>query len=196
MPRKLLVLPLLALLCFAAPAQALSPSPPDLHLPLFDLAEEEVELEAEVSEDEEIEIEECLDEEEECGEEEAGTEVPPECVLTSAEPVVLAAANRDLVRLQVRYTTASPTQVALAYGLHGGKGALYLGEEKKRFGKRGVLRLKEELSEAQMEKVMAARSFTVRLRVLDAPRHCQPFFDRQLDLRRTTPSGLSWEASE
>ena len=197
MPKKLLVLPVLALLCLAAPAQALSL--PDLRTaPLnFLVEEEEDEVEAEVSEDAEVEIEECLgDEEEECVEEEDGTEVPPECVLTSAEPLVLAASNRDRVRLQIRYTTTSPTQVSLAYGLHGGKGSLYLGDEKKRFGKRGVLRLKEDLTEAQMEKVMAAKSFTVRLRVLDAPGYCQPFFDRQLDLRRTTPSGLSWEASE
>ena len=49
----------------------------------------------------------------------------------SAEATVSAAANKDQVRLQVRYTTTSPTTVSVDYGLHGGKGSLYLGGEKK-----------------------------------------------------------------
>ena len=100
-----------------------------------------------------------------------------------------------MVRLQVRYTTSSPTTVAVAYGLHGGKGSLYLGDDKKHFGKRGVLRLSRHLSDAQMAKVMAAKGFTVRLRAPAAPGYCQEFFDYQLDLRRATPSGLAWQSA-
>ena len=40
---------------------------------------------------------------------------------TSAQTTATAAANKDKVRLQVRYTTSSPTTVTVAYGLHGGK---------------------------------------------------------------------------
>ena len=59
-----------------------------------------------------------------------------------------------------------------------------------------MLRLTEDLTEAQMAKVMAAKGFTVRLRVPAAPGYCQAFFDHQLNVRRATPSGLAWRASE
>jgi hypothetical protein len=198
---KLSLLALIALLGFGASAQALSLPPANgagptaVLVPITD--EEEEEGEAEASEDEELEAEECVEnEEEECEAAEAGSAAPPECLLSSADATIFAASHRDRVRLQVRYTSTAPTPVSLAYGLHGSKGSLYLGGEKKRFARRGVLRLDRNLSEAQMAKVMAAKSFTVRLRVLDAPGYCQSFFERQLDVRRATPSGLSWQQSE
>jgi hypothetical protein len=154
--------------------------------------------EAEASEDEEgFEFDECADFEE-CdeSEEEGSPEAPEECLLSNAEASVAAVANRDQVRLQVRYRTTAPTTVAVDYGLHGAKGSLYLGGEKKRFGPAGVLRLSDDLTEAQMAKVMAAKGFTVRLRVPAAPRYCQSLFDRQLDQRQNTPTGPSWTQSE
>jgi hypothetical protein len=157
--------------------------------------EAEDEDEAEASEGEELEAEECAADEEEC-EEEAGLEAPPECLLSSAQATIAVAANHDKVHLQVHYTTSSPTAVAVAYGLHGSKGSLYLGSDKRLFAKRGVLRLTKSLTEAQMEKVMAAKDFSVRLRVAGAPHYCQSLFDRQLDVRRATPTGLTWEQSE
>lgn len=196
----LLTLTLVALLGVVRSAQAL-PAPaasgPGIVAAATPLDEEdEGEAEAEVSEDEEFELEEC--EEDEAGEceEEDGVEAPEECLLSSAQATISAASNRDMVRLQIRYTTSSPTAVAFDYGLHGSKGSLYLGGDRKRFARQGVLRLNRKLTEAQMTKVMAAKSFTVRLRVLDAPRYCQPLFDRQLDVRRATPGGLSWQQSE
>jgi len=159
-------------------------------------ADEEDEEEAAASEDEEFEFEDCEDDGEcEEGEEEGG-KAPDECLLTGAEATVLALPSQDRVRLQLRYTTSSPTAVAVEYGLHGGKGSLFLGAEKKRFGRHGTLRLSEDMTEAEMAKVMAARNFTLKLRVPAAPRYCQPFFDRQLDVKRATPSGLSWLQSE
>lgn len=197
----LATLVLIALLSTAKAAQALSLSPANGIGPTAALVavadEDEEEGEAEASEDEELEAEECVEnEEEECEEEEDGPAAPQECLLSSADATIFAAANRDRVRLQVRYTSTAPTPVALTYGLHGSKGSLYLGDEKKHFGRRGVLRLDRNLTEAQMARVMAAKSFTVRLRVLDAPRYCQSFFERRLDVRRATPSGLSWQQSE
>jgi hypothetical protein len=156
----------------------------------------EFEVEAETSEDEEFEVEECPEDEEECGEDEAGPEAPQECLLSSAQATVFVTVNRDKVRLQLRYTTSSPTAVAVDYGLHGSKGSLYLGGDKKQFAKQGVLHLTRDLTEAQMAKVMAAKAFTVRLRVPAAPRYCQAFLDRQLDVRRATPTGLTWQQAE
>jgi len=157
--------------------------------------EDEEEEEAGTSEDDESDFVECEDAEE-CEEDGDNPEAPPECLLDSAEATVFAAANHDLVRLQIRYTTTSPTAVAFDYGLHGGKGSLYLGGESKHLSRHGVLRLSKSLTETQMEKVLAAKNFTVRLRVPAAPRYCQPLFERQLDVRRALPSGLAWEQAE
>lgn len=196
----LVTLALIALLGMVKSAQALTPFPANgtgATTGLVAVAdEEEEEGEAEASEDEELEAEECVENEEEECEEEGTSAAPAECLLSSADATIFAASNRDRVRLQVRYTSTAPTPVALAYGLHGSKGSLFLGDEKKRFARRGVLRLEKNLTEAQMARVMAAKSFTVRLRVLDAPAYCQSFFERQLDVRRATPTGLSWQQSE
>lgn len=190
-------LTLVAVLGLAKSAQALTVPPsgvPGVVAAPAPPAGEEDEEEAEASEDEGFEFEEC-EEDEEC-EEEEGLEAPQECLLSSAEATVTASANKDRVRLQVRYTTTSPTSVAIAYGLHGAKGSLYLGDEKKQFARQGVLRLTEQLTETQMTKVMAAKGFTVRLRVPAAPGYCKAFFDHQLDVKRATPTGLAWQQSE
>lgn len=197
----LVLLALLALLCFAPAAPALTvpvPIPSVLSDPLAAPAEEEEEGEAAVSEDEEIAVEEECEEEEpgECAEDSSGPEAPAECLLTTVQPTVFAFGNSGKVRLQIRYATASPTFVKVDYGLHGSKGSLFLGSKRKRFGRNGVLRLSRKLTESQMAKVLAARDFTVRLRVLDAPRWCGSYFDRQLDVRRATPHGLTWLQSE
>ena len=183
-------LAIVAILGLARSAQALPLPIGDPATAVAAPADEEDEEEAEASEGEEFE--ECEDAEE-CEEDPHNPEAPAECLLSSAQATVFAAANHDRVRLQVRYTTTTPTPVALAYGLHGSKGALYLGGEKKKLSGRGVLRLDTDLTEAQMAKVLAAKNFTVRLRLPAAPHYCQSLFDRQLDVRRALPSGLSWE---
>jgi len=189
---------LVAILGLARSAQAATLAVPGLATPVLAAAPaEDDEDEAETSEDDEFEFEECEDEDEsdfcEAEEDESKRpEAPPECLLSSAEPTVSAAPNRDRVQLQVRYKTSSPTTVTVDYGLHGSKGSLFLGSEKKHFGRSGVLRLSEDLTEAQMTRVMAAKGFTVRLRAAAVPRYCQSLFDRQLDVRQATPSGFSW----
>jgi hypothetical protein len=192
----LATLALIAILGFARSAQALTVASGGETIAAVAPSAEEADEEAETSEDEEFEAEECeAGEEEEC-EEEDGAQAPEECLLDSAEATVYATPGQDKIRLQIRYTTSSPTAVAVDYGLHGAKGSLYLGGERKHFARQGVLRLTQSLTASQMSKVMAARGFTVRLRPAAAPHYCQPFFDRQLDLRRATPSGLAWLQSE
>lgn len=188
----LTTLTLVAVLGLAKSAQALTIPPAGIPMTL---ATEEAEDETEASEDEDLEAEACEDGEE-CEEVETGSEAPRECILSDAEATVFATANKNRVRLRVRYTTSSPTVVAVEYGLHGGKGSLYLGVEKKKLAREGVLSLTRNLTKAQMAKVMAAKGFTVRLRVPAAPGYCKAFFDRQLDLKRATPSGLAWRQSE
>jgi hypothetical protein len=197
----LATLALIAILSLAKSAQALTL--PDasgvdstsLLAPAADEEEVEEEGEAEASEDEGFEADECEAGEEEC-EDESAVVAPAECLLSSAEATVFAFGNRDRVRLQVRYTATSPTAVAVDYGLHGAKGSLHLGSKKKRFARKGVLRLNRDLSEGQMAKVMAAKDFTVRIRIASAPGWCQSLFERHLTIRRATPSGLAWLQSE
>lgn len=189
-------LTLIVVLGIAKSAQALTVPPAGTPTVAAPSSPADGEDEAEASEDEGFD-EECEEDEEECEEElDDATEAPAECLLSSAEATVTASANKDKVRLQVRYETSSPTAVAVEYGLHGSKGSLYLGGEKKQFTRHGVLRLTRTLTEAQMAKVMAAKGFTVRLRVPAAPGYCKAFFDHQLDSRRATPTGLAWQAAE
>jgi hypothetical protein len=187
----LATLMLVAVLAMAKSAQAFAV--PAVATVLAPAAFEE---EAEASEGEELEAEECEGAEEVECEDEAGSEAPSECLLSSAKATVVASPTHDKVRLLVRYTTFSPTAVAVAYGLHGSKGSLFLGAGKKHLGRKGVLHLTRRLTAAQMAKVVAAKGFTVRLRVLAAPAYCRPFFDRRLDVRRATPSGLTWSQAE
>jgi len=192
-----LTLTLIAILGLAHSAQATTlPPSGNATAALTELVDEEMEIDAEAAEEDEFEVEECLTGEEEECEDETGLEAPEECLLTGAEASVLAFPNRDRVRLQVRYATTVPTAVGVDYGLHGGKGSLFLGRDKKRSQGRGVLRLERVLTEAQMAKVLAAKDFTVRLAVPAAPRHCRAYFDRHLDVKRATPSGFSWLQSE
>ena len=197
----LVLLVLLSLLCVAPAAQALSlPGSAGFTLPdVLAAPAEEEESEAAASEEEGIEVfeEECEEEEPgECEEDEGGPEAPAECLLTTVHPTAFASGNSDKVRLQIRYTAASPTAVKVDYGLHGSKGSLFLGSERKRFAKKGVLQLSRRLTESQMAKALAARDFTVRLRVLEAPRWCGSYFDRHLTVRQATPRGLTWLQSE
>ncbi len=196
----LAVAALIALLGLATSAQALTVPAANafgpgtaLTPPLDEEEDDEGEDEAETSDDEELESEDCEADEEEC--DESGS-APTECRVHDAEATVSASPRRDRISLKVRYATTAPTAVSLDYALHGAKGSLDLGATRKKLGKKGVLRLNRALTEAQMAKVMAARDFTVRLRVPGAPTYCQAFFDYELDVRRTTPGGLTWLQSE
>ena len=194
-------LALIAILGLARSVQAMPVSPGEAVAAAAERVpspDEEAENEAETSEEDEfgVEGEECEEDEEdeECGEEEDRSAAPRECLLRTATATV--STIHDGVRLLIRYTTSSPTSVAVEYGLHGAKGSLFLGNDHKRFAANGTLRLTKRLSDAQMAKVTAAKNFTVRLHVAAAPGYCGAFFDRQLDVRRATPGGLSWSQSE
>lgn len=152
--------------------------------------EDEEELEGEECELAEEEGEEC---EEEAG---ASAEAPRECLLTSAQATVSAGIASDRLQLVVRYTTSTPTTVALDYWLRGSKGPLSLGQQHKHLGSHGTLHQTETLSAAQMVKVRAARDFVVQLRPLGAPRFCQHLFDRHLTAKHVTASNLTWSDPE
>lgn len=206
----LLTIALLAILGFARSAQAVALPGPNaggaasaqaLSDRGHDEPEDEDEFEAEASEGEEFDDWECEVDDEECEEEaeeeaESSSEAPEECLLSSADATVFASPGSDRLRFVLRYRTSSPTDVAFDYGLHGAKGSLYLGGDKRHLGGAGVVRLTQDLGEAQMAKVMAARDFAVRLHVRGAPGYCHRFFERQLTVRRAAPGGLAWSQAD
>lgn len=144
-------------------------------------SEEECETFGEGAEEEEF----C-----EAAEDEDGT--PPECLLSSAEATVSAVPARDTLRLAIRYTARTPAAVKIEYSLRGGKGSLRLGADQRRFNRQGTFRISERLGASQMAKVIAARSFTVKLQAVNTPRYCHRYFDQKLSVRRTSGGGLTW----
>jgi hypothetical protein len=141
--------------------------------------------ECEFSEDEELEA---------CEEAEGEEGTPPECLLSSTEATVFTNPAHDTVRLTVRYTARTSAAVNIDLGLRGSKGSLDLGADQKRFKRAGVFRQTERLSEAQMAKVVAAKSFTVGLQAVNTPIYCHRYFDRSLTVRHASGGGLTWSA--
>ena len=163
-----------------------------------DELEEECFEEGEESESEEAEgVEGEGDEGEETEECEAeaqgGKLLPPEeCLLRTASARVFTSAAHDKVRLVLRYTALAPTEVAVDYRLKGGKGSLQFNEARKHFATRGVFRANETLNEAQMNRVLAAKSFEVQLRIPAAPALCNRYYSKHLTIKRGGPSHTVW----
>jgi hypothetical protein len=152
--------------------------------------EEECEEQGEELEDEEGNVEEC----EEAGE--AGGQPPEECLLRTARARVFTFTAHDKIRLVVRYTSYAPADVIVGYRLSGGKGSLTLGEATDRFAKKGLFRLTEKLTKAQMAKVRAARRFTIDLDIPAAPSLCRRYATRHLTTKRTVHSQVVWFQSD
>jgi hypothetical protein len=193
---------LMALLSAARSAQALAlPDPIGAEaaagsVPPSDEVGKEAEGESEAEECEAGEVSE--DEAEEEGESEEGEEcgggpgqAPPQCLLTTAVSTVSASKGGKL-RLAIRYTAATPITVEIDYWLRGGKGPLTMAREKEHFGARGVYHQTTKMTDSQMAKVKAAKSFTIRLRPLGAPGYCRPFQESHLTMMHASHGGLTW----
>lgn len=154
---------------------------------------------------EEVEVEECelAEEEAEEGEEpEAECEEgvafgpPPACFLSSADAAVTTDLVHDRLRLAVRYTAAKPATVAVDYWLRGSRGPLNLEGDQKHFGRNGVFRLTQDLTDAQAKRVAAARSFTITIDPVNAPRSCSEFLDQHLSVRKAIGGGEMFTDTE
>jgi len=201
----LLILAGLLLAVSAAPASPVGPVADPLALEEGFEAEEEGELEEAECETAEEELEEgeagevepeqpCADKD---GNRAAGssanaTVVPEECLLKSAHARVVGSGSRNSVRLTVGYTTYEPTAVTVDYRAKEGRGSLHLGTAHHQLGRSGVIRLTEELTDAEMAKVRAADRIVVRLHVAKAPGSCRHFETRQLTVKRTPGRQTVW----
>ncbi len=196
---------LIALLGIARSAQALTVPVASTVAAATAGPPEEPEDEAEGEEGEDLEGEECEageeeaeeeGEEEECEETSGPGPAPEQCRTSTAIATVSVDGASNRVRLAIRYTAASPATVAIEYWLRGSKGPLDMGIERARFGAKGVFRDTESMSAAQMTKVMAAKSFTVRLRPAGAPDYCHRFLDSHLTARHASHGELTWSDPE
>ncbi len=133
-----------------------------------------------------------VEEEEECESEEAVGVIAPVCRIASAEATVAAIPGRDQVRLALRYKAFQASVVAVELKLRGAKGTLDLGAETERFRRAGVLHQSSVLTDAQMERVQAAREFTVGIQAVNTPKSCHGLFDRHLTVRHSAGSALTW----
>jgi hypothetical protein len=186
---SLLAISLLAVLLFARQAEAATDP---VQAPATSSVEAE-EIEAEELEGEEEGEEESEAEEED---EELGTVgallLPPDCLLHTAEAGVAASAAHGVVRLTIRYTSYTPTDVTVSYWLKGGKGSLQLGETRRHFAQQGVFREEEHVGDRAMAKVLAARAFIVQIGIPAAPSSCARYSTQRLTARHMAGGHATW----
>jgi hypothetical protein len=153
-------------------------------------------------EDEECEVfedEEGLEEEDpDCAEGEGGNgRVPPEeCLMRTARARLFTYSSQNRVRLVIRYTAFAPADVYVDFKLSGGRGSLKLGTAHQRFAKSGLLRVNEHLGNGEMDKVRAAKRFTVVMTIPSAPRYCRRYDTRHLTIRHTVHGQAVWFQSD
>jgi hypothetical protein len=152
------------------------------------------EEECEVFEDEEGLEEEDPDCEE--GEGGIGPVPPEECLMRTARARLFTYGSQNRIRLVIRYTAFAPADVYVDFKLSGGKGPLKLGTAHQHFAKSGQLRVNERLSDGEMDKVRAAKRFTVLMNVPSAPHFCRRYDTRHLTIRRTVHSQVVWFQSD
>lgn len=165
----------------AGPANA--PNPSASILPPFEEGEECEAAEPECTEEE---TEECeAGGEEECEEAEAEeAEAPPECLLTTARARLSISDSQQRLRLQLRYALTAPVDVAIGLHSSGGKGSLTLPASKHHLSHSGTFRESFALSEAETERAIDAKQFTLRLHVLDVPSSCHRYDFHHLSVKR------------
>ena len=135
--------------------------------------------------------------EEECEEEDGDAEAPEECLLSSAEATVTASANRR------PGSPADPLRDLFTHGRSRSTTGCTAARARSTWAARrssspatGVLRLTKDLTEAQMAKVMAAKGFTVRLRVPAAPELLPGLLRPPAERQAGDPHGLAWQQAD
>jgi hypothetical protein len=141
------------------------------------------------AEEEEIEVE--LEFEEGEGSEEPAS-LPPECLLRTATPHVVARFGQGDLRLSLRYTADSSVRVGIAYWLKGAKGSARLGSTSRRLGQRGVLEMSRHLDDRTLAKLRAAKVIVVRLSIPHTPGFCKRQLTMRLTAQRVFGSSATW----
>lgn len=190
-PFTYLVVVFLLLLTSQTAAQAPAAARTSLSPRVLAVEEEEGELEEE-SEGEESEAEE--DEEEETGRSEPGLPqgVPDECIEYTVAARVISSPSHNTVRLEVSYDSSESGTASLSYSLKGSKGSLKLGAASWHLSVWGHVEQTAHLSDRELLKLQAARSFTVRVKMPGTPSYCEIYRTRQLTLRHQNGTQTVW----
>ncbi len=96
----------------------------------------------------------------------------------------------------VRYTSFAPASVTVSFGLAGPRGALRLPSVHARFARQGLFRVAERLGLPRMQRVRAARRFTVRMRIAGSPGRCARHVVRHLTIRHAAGGRIVWLQSD
>jgi len=123
-------------------------------------------------------------------------DLPRKCVLRVARARVFVFTKRDKARLVIHYTSYRSARVTVAYALRGRKGGLTLGTAGAKFKKAGVFRLPERLSAAEVAKLRAATSFSVRFRIPKTPHSCGRYYTKRLTIPRKISGQTVWFQSD
>jgi len=119
-------------------------------------------------------------------------ESPEACTPYQASARVVAAGRRDTVRLEISYTSEKATGVKVDYRLRGSRGGLRLRSLRRRMARHGSLRGVERLSDREMSKVRAARTFVVDLEMRGVPSGCEDSPVRHLTARQRRGDRTVW----
>jgi hypothetical protein len=122
--------------------------------------------------------------------------LPRACVLRVARARVLVHAQKQRVRLVIRYKTYRPAEVTVSYELVGGRGNLALGQATSRFQTAGLFRLTKPLGPTEMGKVRSARYFKLRFRIPGTPGSCARFYTKRLTIPKRIGGQKVWFQSD
>lgn len=123
-------------------------------------------------------------------------DLPKACVLKVARARVFAFAHQDKARLVIHYKAYTPARVTVSYSLKGSKGALSLGSATSRFKTAGIFHAGEKLAKAQVAKLRATSSMTVRFRIPGAPSSCTRYYTKHLTIPKTVFGQTVWFQSD
>ncbi|HEY7255255.1 MAG TPA: hypothetical protein VH476_01110 [Solirubrobacterales bacterium] len=127
---------------------------------------------------------------------ETGPYPPEECLLRTARARVISNPSRNRLRLVVGYSTVVPTRAYLDFEMRSGGASLGLGVVRRHLGRSGVLRLRESLGEAQMERAQDATDFLLTVDIPSTPSYCERYYTRRLALKRTVHGQAAWFQSD
>jgi hypothetical protein len=131
-------------------------------------------------------------------EEESGTdlsearEAPEECLVRTTAATVSTSPAGATVHLSLRYTSWTPSTVAVSFTLRGNKGGLALGHATEHFAKKGVLKLTANLTDAETQRAVAAKEYDVTVHPVNTPAYCGKIFAQRLDAHKAVGKGRVW----
>jgi len=123
-------------------------------------------------------------------------DLPSACILKVARARVFAFTHQSKARLVIHYKAYEPAQVSVSYRLKGSKGSLRLGSASSRFRIAGIFRLTEKLGTADLAKLRATSSMSVRFSIPEAPSRCSRYYTKRLTIPKRIFGQTVWFQSD